>query len=185
MKRTNIIVFTIICLFANNEIFAQESKSNKINWMTFEEAVKLNETSPKKIFIDVYTDWCGWCTKMDQTTFIDPSVVEYMNENYYAVKFDAEQTEPIEFMGYTFVNQNPSGARKGTHQLAQALLQGKMSYPSYVFMNEKNQVLTIVPGYAQAKDFLPILKFFGSDAYMTTNWEKYIENQKEETKSVE
>ena len=176
------ILLAIIGLIASYNLRAQETTSNKINWMSFEEAVKLNETAPKKIFIDVYTDWCGWCTKMDQTTFIDLSVVEYMNKNYYAVKFDAEQAEPIEFMGHTFINQNPGGARKGTHQLAQALLQGKMSYPSYVFMNEKNQVLTIVPGYAEAKDFLPILEYFGSDAFMTTSWEKYIENQKDETK---
>lgn len=177
MKRLNMILFAIIGIIATCNVNAQESTSNKINWMSFEEAIKLNETTPKKIFIDVYTDWCGWCTKMDQTTFMDPSVVEYMNNNYYAVKFDAEQSEPIEFMGHTFVNQNPNGPRKGTHQLAQALLQGKMSYPSYVFMNEKNQILTIVPGYAEAKDFLPILKYFGSDAFLTTSWEEYSNNK--------
>ena len=151
--------------------------SDKIKWMTFEEAVKLNETQPKKIFIDVYTDWCGWCKKMDQTTFIDKDIVTYMNENFYAVKFDAEQSESIEFMGHTFINPNPMGARKGTHQLAAALLQGKMSYPSYVFMNENNQLLTIVPGYAEAKAFLPILKFIGSNAYLTTTWEEFSKTQ--------
>ena len=102
----------------------------------------------------------------------------YMNDNFYAVKFDAEQSESIEFMGHTFINPNPMGARKGTHQLAAALLQGKMSYPSYVFMNEKNQVLTVVPGYAEAKDFLPILKYFGSDSYLNITWEDYTNNQK-------
>lgn len=177
MKKLTILLLAVIGFTATYNINAQETKTNKINWMTFEEAVKLNETAPKKIFIDVYTDWCGWCTKMDQTTFMNPSVAEYINENYYAVKFNAEQTEPIEFMGHTFVNQNPNGARKGTHQLAQALLQGKMSYPSYVFMNEKNQILTIVPGYAEAKDFLPILKYFGSDAFLTTSWEEYSKKQ--------
>lgn len=177
MKKINIILLAIICFISTYNVNAQETKANKINWMTFEDAVKLNETAPKKIFIDVYTDWCGWCTKMDQTTFMDSSVVEYMNKNYYAVKFNAEQTESIEFMGHTFINQNPNGPRKGTHQLAAALLQGKMSYPSYVFMNEKNQVLTIVPGYAQAKEFLPILKYFGSDAFMTTTWEEYSKDQ--------
>ena len=177
MKRINIILLAIISITATCNVKAQTTDINKINWMSFEEAVKLNETDPRKISIDVYTDWCGWCTKMDQTTFIDPSIVEYMNKNYYAVKFDAEQAEPIEFMGYTFINQNPNGPRKGTHQLAAALLQGKMSYPSYVFMNEKNQVLTIVPGYAEAKDFLPILEYFGSDAFMTTSWEEYSKNK--------
>ena len=51
-----------------------------------------------------------------------------------------------------------------------------MSYPSYVFMNEENQILTIVPGYAEAKEFLPILKYFGSNAFLTTTWEKYSKN---------
>lgn len=178
MKKIHALFLIIISILSTYNVKAQDA-SNKINWMTFEEAVKLNETAPKKIFIDVYTDWCGWCTKMDQTTFVNPSVVEYMNENYYAVKFDAEQNKSIEFMGYTFTNPNSNGPRKGTHQLAQALLQGKMSYPSYVFMNEKNQVLTVVPGYAEAQEFLPILKYFGSDAFQTTTWEEYSAKQKQ------
>mgnify|MGYP003488610296 FL=1 len=172
MKNAKLILLTLTIIIANN-IFAQNTETKKINWMSFEEAIKLNETAPKKIFIDVYTDWCGWCTKMDQTTFLDKDVVDYMNENFYAVKFNAEQTEPIEFMGNTFVNKGSNGPRKGTHELAQALLQGKMSYPSYVFMNENNQLLTIVPGYAEANAFLPILKFIGSNAYLTTSWEEF------------
>lgn len=169
MKKINSI-FAIICLLIT---FNANAQTDKINWMSFEEALKLNETNPKKIFIDVFTDWCGWCTKMDQTTFLDEDVVTYMNENYYAVKFNAEQTKPIVFNGHTFVNPNPNGSRKGTHELAQALLQGKMSYPSYVFMNEKNQLLTIVPGYAEAKAFLPILKYIGTNAFQTVSWEEF------------
>lgn len=166
-----------ISLFIVNTVKAQDTEVKRINWMTFEEAVKLNETAPKKIFIDVYTDWCGWCTKMDKTTFIDPAIVKYMNENYYAVKFNAEQKQPIEFMGYTFVNEAPEGAKRSTHQLAAALLQGKMSYPSYVFMNEKNQVITIVPGYSEAEEFIKILKFIGTDAFINTKWEDFSKSQ--------
>ena len=174
MKKTHLILLTILSIFSICKLNAQTATNNKINWMTFEEAVKLNETNPKKIFIDVYTDWCGWCTKMDQTTFTDKNVVAYMNENFYAVKFNAEQAEPIEFSGYTFTNKNPNGVRKGTHELAQALLQGKMSYPSYVFMNENNQLITTVPGYIEAYNFLYILKYFGSDAFKTQSWEEYF-----------
>lgn len=176
MKR-NIIILAIIGLFITQNTNAQDSAPSKINWMSFAEAVKLNETAPKKIFIDVYTDWCGWCTKMDQTTFIDPTIVEYMNDNFYAVKFNAEQKEPVEFMEYTFVNEAPEGSKRSTHQLAAALLQGKMSYPSYVFMNEKNQILTVVPGYSKAEDFITILKYFGSDAFLTTSWEEFSKSQ--------
>ncbi len=148
--------------------------AQKINWMTFEEAVKLNETAPKKIFIDVYTDWCGWCKKMDQTTFQNAEVIEQMNENYYAVKFDAECNDTIVFAGYTFVNEGGVNGRRGTHQLAAALLQGKMSYPSYVFMNEKNQLLTVAPGYMEAKDFMPVLSYFSTNAYLNQTFKDYI-----------
>ena len=157
----------------------QCEKAQKINWMSFEEAVKLNETAPKKIFIDVFTDWCGWCKKMDQTTFINKDVVEYMNENFYAVKFDAEQSDTIVFAGYTFVNQGGTNGRKGTHQLAAALLQGKMSFPSYVFMNEKNQLLTVAPGYMDSSRFLPILKYFGTNAYLNMKYEDFIKQDSE------
>lgn len=148
--------------------------SQNINWMTFEQAVKLNETAPKKIFVDVFTDWCGWCKRMDQTTFINKDVVEYINENYYAVKFNAESNDTIMFGGYTYINEGGMNGRKGTHQLAANMLQGRLSYPSYVFMNEKNQLLTVAPGYMEAKDLLPILKYISTDAYMRQTFKDYI-----------
>lgn len=148
--------------------------AQKINWMTFQEAVELNRTAPKKIFIDTYTDWCGWCKKMDQTTFQDSLVIAYMNENYYAVKLNAEMNDTIVFGGYTYVNNGGMNGRRGTHQLAAALLQGNMSYPSYVFMNEKNQLITVAPGYMDASQFLPVLKYIGTDAYLKQSFKDYI-----------
>ena len=62
-----------------------------IKWYTWDEAIALNAKNPKKIFIDLYTEWCGYCKKMDANTFKDPEVAKYMNEHFYAVKFDAEQ----------------------------------------------------------------------------------------------
>ena len=91
--------------------------------MTWEEAVQKasTEASPKKLFIDVYTDWCGWCKKMDKDTFQNAEVAAYMSENFYMVKLDAEQKEPIEFKGKTY-NFVATG-RRGYHELAAALLQ--------------------------------------------------------------
>ena len=79
---------------------------NGIHWMSFEQAVALNDKAPKKIFIDTYTQWCGWCKRMDASTFKDTAVVRYMNDHYYAVKLDAETKDTIRFKGNLFINLN-------------------------------------------------------------------------------
>lgn len=160
----------VLLILASIPVMAQE----KIQWMDFEEAVSACTTSPKKIFVDVYTDWCGWCKRMDQTTFQDPDVVKYMNENFYAVKFDAERTDTVRFMGHDFVSGMSQFGRKATHQLAAAMLQNKLSYPSYVIFNQQQQVIQVVPGYQEAKNFLPILAFFAEDAYLTKTWKDFL-----------
>ena len=158
-------------LFAGMVAVAQE----KIQWMDFEEAVSACQQHPKMVFIDVYTDWCGWCKKMDQTTFSDPVVVKYMNENFYAVKLDAERPDAVTFQGHEYVSVPRSDGRKGTHQLAAALLNNKMSYPSYVILNDQMQRIQIIPGYQEAKSFLPMIHFFGEKAYNTTPWTEFLE----------
>ncbi|MFT6716831.1 MAG: thiol:disulfide interchange protein, partial [Saprospiraceae bacterium] len=63
--------------------------NSAIKWLTMEQAYKASRTLDKPIFIDVYTSWCGWCKRMDQTTFRDPVVANYINTNFYPVKFNA------------------------------------------------------------------------------------------------
>jgi thioredoxin-related protein len=144
----------------------------KIKWLDFEEAVALNKKKPKKMFIDMFTDWCGWCKKMDGATFINPVVVEYMNQNYYAVKFNAERKDTVVYNGKKFVNPNPTGAR-ATHDLAQELLSGRMSYPSFIFLDENLDRITVVPGYRKAPEFETILHYIGENAYKTQKWEEF------------
>ena len=171
-KRTLIVALLLLIPMVAGSQPAASQSVGVVKWYTFEEAVKLAGKNPRKLFIDVYTDWCGWCKKMDQNTFTHPVIAEYLNKNFYPVKFNAESTSPIEFAGKTFINEGNAGARS-THQLAIALLQGRLSYPSTVYMNEQLQLLTPVAGYMEPKAMEPILSFFATDKYKTVSWEDF------------
>lgn len=142
-----------------------------INWMTWEEAIKANKEEPRKIFVDVYTSWCGWCKKMDKTTFQDPAIIKALNKDFYAVKFDAEQKDPILFNEsvFKFVNQG----RRGVHQLAYALLDGRLGYPAFVLLDESFSRIMVSPGYKQPNQLIKELSFASEEAYKETSWQEY------------
>jgi len=142
-----------------------------VKWYTWEEAVAANEKNPKKFYIDIYTDWCGWCKVMDKKTFTDPKVAAYLNEHYYPIKLNAEQKEEINFKGTKFVWKD--AGRRGVHTLAYSLLEGKMSFPSFVYLTPNYERIMVSPGYKEAKDLLPELKFAQEEHYKTTTFEKY------------
>jgi len=142
-----------------------------LKWYTWEEAVAACKKEPRKIFVDVYTDWCGWCKVMDKKTFPIPEVKSYIEANFYPVKLDAEQKEDIVWNGNTF-SWRPAG-RNGINMLAYSLLEGKTSYPTIVYFNEKFERIMISPGYKTPEQFLPELKFAAEEHYTTKTWEEY------------
>ncbi len=165
-----ILIATIGLSFAfvvKNKAVAEK----KVKWYTWEEATAANKVHPKKIFVDVYTNWCHWCKVMDKKTFEQADVAKYLNENFYPVKLNAEQKEAITFQGKTFKWQNQG--RNGIHELAYALLNGQMSFPSVVFLNEKFERIAISPGYIQADEFLKQLKYAAEEHYKKMSYRDY------------
>lgn len=173
MKKSISILALFILALGMRESIAQDASAT-VNWMTFEEAVKRSKTEKRKIFIDVYTDWCGWCKVMDKKTFAEPAVAKLLNEQYYPVKFNAEQREDVVYNGTTFKFIEHGG--RGTHQLAAALLNNQLSYPSAVFLNEDFAIVHILKGFRQAPEFHKIAEFIGGDHYKTTKMEAWEPN---------
>ena len=167
-----------IALFAliGMSAIAQES----IQWMSIEEAEARCIKEPKMIFIDVYTDWCGWCKRMDRDTFSNPVIAKYMNEHFYAVKLNAETSDTITFQGKQYVGYVREDGRNGSHRLARTLLNGRMSYPSYVIMNEEMQTLQVIGGYQKVQVFEPMIHFFGDGAYKVMNSNDFLKDFKSE-----
>jgi thioredoxin-related protein len=159
-------IFIILCLF-----IALTTEAQSVKWYTFEEAIELSKKEPRKIMIDVYTDWCGYCKLMDKKTFSNTVIADYLNTSFYPVKLNAEQKEEITFneKTYKFVAQ---GA-KGFHELAYALLNGQMSYPSIVFLDEQVRIIHVQKGYSEAQPFDEIIKFIGGDFFKTESWDAW------------
>ncbi len=172
-KQMKIVLFTTILIGLQTFASAQD---NDIKWLSFKEAQELNQKDPKPFFIDVYTDRCGWCKKLDKTTLRDTTVVAFMNTYFYAIKFDAESFESIQFNNQVY--ENKGNGRRPKHELAKALLNNKMSFPSLVFLNENLQILTVIGGYVEADEFSIVLEFLGAKKYLTQTYEVFSASKK-------
>lgn len=162
---------------------AISAQVKEINWISLNKAEELMKKEPRKILIDVYTDWCGPCRMMNNTTFKDPKVVDFINKNFYAVKFNAEGPDDLTFKGTTYKNEqydpNRSG-RNGTHDLTRAIapVNGRIAYPTIVYMDENFKIISPVQGFQKPEQILPLLSFMADEAYTTTTWQAYMENYK-------
>ncbi len=150
--------------------------AQNVKWYSFEEAIELNSKAPRNIMIDVYTDWCGWCKVMDKQTFSIPEISKILNEQYYAVKFDAETKDTIKFKEQIFVNTGQG--KRPPHQLAIALLNSKLSYPNIVFLNKNNDLLGALPGFKKPEEMKAILDYITKELYkQKVDLRKYIQEQ--------
>jgi len=152
-------IFLIITLIFSGCLLGQEQTQTEdlINWMTFEEALQKQKEAPKTILIDMYTDWCGWCKKMDAETFHNKDIANYINTYFYAVRFDAERTDTVMYKEKAYINLN--AGNRSSHQLAQLLLNGRMSYPTIVYIDFDGNI-NPVPGYMNAASIEPLLVYF-------------------------
>lgn len=151
--------------------------AQQVRWLDWEQAVALNEKEPKKILVDVYTDWCGWCKKMDKSVFGDPIVAKYISLNFYAVKLNAEQKETIEFDGHTF-KFKPDAGRRGAHSLAIAMLDGRMSYPSIVYFDQEQKRISISPGFKPADTYYKELQYIKGGYYKIKSFKEFLRDSK-------
>lgn len=135
-------------------IFSLIVSAQEINWLTLDQAeIELKENPNKPLLIDFYTNWCGWCKKMDVSTFKELEVVNHINQNFIPVKFDAEQKDDVSFRGkiYKYVRANNG---RGVNSFAYFSLRGKLSYPAYAIVNKDGETEKILLGYMPKDKFI-------------------------------
>ncbi|MGE5352060.1 MAG: thioredoxin family protein [Acidobacteriota bacterium] len=164
MKRRIVLLCVLIIAILGSAAFYYPAPE-EVKWTNFDKGLEASKKENKKVLIDVYTDWCGWCKKMDASTYKNSEVAKYIADNFIAVKLNAESASKVNFMGENYTEQ----------QLAQGF--GVTGFPSTIFFDEKQQPITVVPGYLDDKQFLNILKFINEGAYKNQNFEEYMKGK--------
>lgn len=159
-----------ILLFTNTGSNMSNSISGELQWTNYTDGVRKASAGNKKILIDVYTDWCGWCKKMEKDTYSDEDIKNYLMRNYILVKLNAE-SDIKETVGQEEMTQA---------EIAKAYRVN--GYPTTVFLSADGQPITSVPGYMKADEFMLVLKYIGEDYYKKMGYQDYLNSQNVPTK---
>lgn len=148
-----------------------------VNWITLTELPKKMAAEPKKIFIDVYAEWCGPCKYMDRKTFKNKDLVHYLNTHYYAVKWNAESADSIVYLGETYRNPKPT-LNYSAHEFTTfiATINNQVSYPTLIFLNEEYKNLMKKNTMMYPDDLLNDLRFFGDNIYKEKSYQQYLKD---------
>jgi thioredoxin-related protein len=139
-----------------------------VKWMKFEDAVAASKKEPRKIFVDIYADWCGWCKVLDRNTFSNAVIAKILNEQYYPVKLNAESRNTQTLNGHK-IPEAELAARLATAQPGQ-----RYGLPAMAVLNEQTEVLYRIQG-AQKPDYMtPVLLFFSKNHYLNKSLETYL-----------
>ncbi len=138
-------------------------------WLSFNSGMKLALRDKKPVVIDFYTSWCKWCKVMDEKTFSKPEINKYLEENFVAIRINAEsRSEKLTYKGrkYTPV------------ELTRRF--GVRAFPSIAYLDPEGELITIVPGFIPPEMFLPMLRYIKKECYkQKMSFEDFLKKQEE------
>lgn len=139
-------IFLMILTLSSFAIQAQ------VKWMRFEQLDSALKVNPKPVFVTFYTDWCTYCKKMEQEVFTNSEIINQLNSDYYALRFDAESSDIVYFDGLVFKRLQESRF----HQLAMTLAaqKGQFTPPALIFLNQDFELRERVFSYQSRKQLL-------------------------------
>jgi len=174
-----VLVGLVTLGFSDKEKKSSKAKSSsaELVWYRYDQGLQKARVEKKPILVDFYTDWCGWCKKMDKDTYANQEIIRLLNDKFIAVKINAESKNPLDL-------QDKDGKKKTEAQIAREF--SVSAYPVTWFLRPTGEQIAPLPGYRGPSDFLPILTlvsdFVKEKAYEKMTINDYIK-QKENSKA--
>lgn len=141
------------------------STNDSLAWHSFDAGFAEAARQQKKLLVDVYTDWCTWCKKMDKEVYTDNRIVNLLNESFVVVKLNAESSKKLTYNGQEFTER----------EFAAAL--GVDGYPTTVFFLPDAKPLMRIPGFMEARKFATVLAYIGRDHYLNISYDDFLLKQ--------
>ncbi|WP_319408139.1 thioredoxin family protein [uncultured Desulfosarcina sp.] len=133
---------------------AAQSTDGGIQWLSYAEGRQRGEAENKKVFLVFNADWCRYCLQMEKETFQNPTVIAYVNRNFVPISVNSDKQQDI---------------------AAKYKVRG---LPSTYFISETGEPIANRPGYIAPDEMLKILKFFGTDSYLSMSFKAFVEKEK-------
>lgn len=147
-------------IFGALSMFSQTEAVFPVTY-SFEQAYNLQQKNDKPIFVFVYTDWCKFCHAMKKKVFTAKRITKILNESFYFVLLNAEDKKEIVIQDKAF-KYRANGYKTGVHELAEALAtkNGKLTYPTTVFLSKANVVDEQIVGFIPVEKLNDLLESY-------------------------
>ncbi len=159
---TAVLKITVLLLLFSGTVFS---------YTDFENALEKAKTGNKRVIVDIYTDWCGWCKKMDVDVYGNSEIKKIIDENFVFVKLDAECNDKLSYNGKQYTEQELAAYFEAS------------GYPTTVFLEPDGKLIEFkydkfvmknIPGYFKAGEFRKILNFIKDGKYKDSDLSKVI-----------
>ncbi len=148
MKKTiNILIPMLLVSFLS------VANALAIQWIPYDQGLKTGKATHRKVFLNFYADWCGYCKKMDAETFKDPEVAQYLEENFVSIRVNSEKDADLARSYFV------------------------RGLPSSWFIDENGDKISDLPGFVPPDMFLTILKYIHSDSYQEMTFKEFMDKQ--------
>jgi len=155
LKSGPFIFFIFFCSLLLMPVSCTSSESvntsSEIRWYSYDEGMSLGKDKKKKVFLNFYADWCGFCKVMEKNTFKDNSVISYLNENFISIRVNSDRDKKT------------------------ASAYNVSSLPVTWFLEDNGERLTSLPGYITPDKLILILKFIHTESYKKMKYSEFIE----------
>lgn len=168
MKK-RVLLSLVTCWFLFCSAKVNPTGKEKINWLNINEVNLKLKTESKPVLIDLFTNWCYWCKVMDKKTYNNSKVISYINKNFYAVKLDAESKEALMWNHKSYKYNTEIKLNDFTMYVTH----GQPGFPTTVIFGESDEDPASIPGFMNAKEIEPVLKYFGEKSYKTEKFNEF------------